>query len=62
MDYYICFTFMNIQIFIRNNFGVDLLNICFNYDPNSMKFDERHIGIGTIDGIPTAVIFRTYYP
>lgn len=53
---------MNIQIFIRNNFGVDLLTICFNYDPNSMKFDERHIGTGTIDGIPTAVIFRTYYP
>ncbi len=62
MDYHICFTFMNIQIFIRNNFGVDLLTICFNYDPNSMKFDERHIGTGTIDGIPTAVIFRTYYP
>lgn len=52
----------NIKIFFRNNFGVKLLTICFNYDPNSMNFDERRIGSGTINEIHTAVIFRTYYP
>lgn len=42
--------------------GVILWTICFNYDPNSMKFDERRISSGMIDGIHTAVKFRTYYP
>lgn len=54
--------FNNLHIFFRYNFGVNLLTICHNYDPNSMKFDERHIGTATINCIPTAVIFRTYYP
>lgn len=42
--------------------GVILWTICHDYDPNSMNFDEYCAVSGTINGIHTAVIFRTYYP
>ena len=45
----------------QNNFGVNLLYICNNYNPHSHNFDQYHFGDAIINGTFYAVVFRTYY-
>lgn len=51
----------NPTMFIRYNFGVNLLYICNNYKSGSSNFDQHRCNDMFINGKHYAVFIRTYY-